>query len=359
MKKLLKTKIIPFFLSNRGCPFRCVYCNQFFQTGETASLKKQLDVFEEKVYRYLDTISGKHKIEIAFYGGTFTGLKEKEQRAFLSKAKRFLDKGIINSIRISTHPLFIDERKLSLLKEYEVKTVELGVQSFNNKVLFFSKRGYTRQTVFDAINLVKNFNFKLGIQLMAGLPMQSEKISYIDSIYSAKFNPDFIRIYPCIVFKNTKLYDYFKKNIYSPWNVKKSIMLVKKMLLYFYVRKINVIRVGIHPVSDVSIIAAGPYHFSFRLLCESALRYDLLKLVVKKFNVKNAEKINLYCSKKEADYFRGIKNHNIYKFMRKGYNLTINEKKPFEENYVEIDKKKYNLPYKDLNKIYKKLVFNE
>ena len=115
--------IIPLFVPQEGCPHKCVFCNQDRITGskESVTAKTVYDTVEE----YLQTINNKDAtIEISFFGGTFTGIREEKQRELLSVAKEYKDKGLIDKIRMSTRPDYINDYILSYLQEYSVDIIE-------------------------------------------------------------------------------------------------------------------------------------------------------------------------------------------------------------------------------------------
>ena len=64
-------------------------------------------------------------VEIAFFGGSFTAIDVEIQKSLLSVAKEYVDKGLVNDIRMSTRPDCIDKDILSMLKEYKVSIMNL------------------------------------------------------------------------------------------------------------------------------------------------------------------------------------------------------------------------------------------
>ena len=93
---------------------------------------------------YLETIKNKSAtIEVSFFGGTFTGIREEKQRELLKVAKEFKDKKLIDKIRLSTRPDYINDYILTYLKEYGVDIIELGVQSLDEEVLKKAGRGHS------------------------------------------------------------------------------------------------------------------------------------------------------------------------------------------------------------------------
>ena len=100
--------IIPIFVPHEGCPHNCVFCNQVRITGvkKEASGEEEgvtADKVRKIVDEYLKTLNKNATIEISFFGGTFTAIKEEKQRELLEVAKEYKDKGIIDKIRMATH----------------------------------------------------------------------------------------------------------------------------------------------------------------------------------------------------------------------------------------------------------------
>ena len=163
--------IIPVFIPHAGCPHDCVFCDQ---KAITARMEPPSPAdAEDLILRHLDYIKKRPSItnvEIAFYGGSFTGIPMEEQSAYLQIASEFKKKGLVQKIHLSTRPDYIDEAILTNLKKYGVDIIELGVQSFDPQVLRLSARGHDPEAVRRAAELIHACGFTLGIQLMIGLP---------------------------------------------------------------------------------------------------------------------------------------------------------------------------------------------
>lgn len=258
-----KQLIIPIFIPNSGCPHQCVFCNQSIITGKD-QFPNAIDVVNT-INTYLDTWKGSGKKEIAFYGGSFTGLDRNLQKIFLDTAYRFVSTGLIDSIRISTRPDYITNDCLEFLKRYQVEIVELGAQSMTDEVLKLSGRGHTARDTSIAVKLLKEYGLKVGLQLMPGLPGDS-----IDSIlYTSKkvieLNPDFVRIYPAIVIRDTPLEKLYLSGLYKPWSLTDMIDICRKMVALFHANGIPIIKIGLQSGEALKQgIVAGPYHQSFR-----------------------------------------------------------------------------------------------
>ena len=259
------------------------------------------------------------KKEIAFFGGSFTGIDEKKQEELLQIAYEYIKNGQVDSIRISTRPDYINKEILKRLKKYKVKTIELGVQSANDYILGRANRGHNFKDVVKASKLIRWYGFNLGHQMMVGLPDSSR----IDEINTAKalikLKPKMIRIYPVLVIKGTKLEKEYQEGIYEPLSVVQAVETCKQLVRMFNDKKIDVIRVGLQnteeicePGSQQSEVVAGPFHPAFRQLVESSLWYDAIVEKIKKLNVKVKE-VEVTVNPIDANNVIGHKRENIKK----------------------------------------------
>ena len=195
-----KEYVIPVFVPHLGCPNDCIFCNQKSISGQKKNLtkeeaKKTIDYFLENI-KYKDA-----KKEIAFFGGSFTGIDEKQQEELLQIAYEYIKNGQVDSIRISTRPDYINKEILKRLKKYKVKTIELGVQSANDYILSRANRGHTFKDVVKASKLIRWYGFNLGHQMMVGLP-ESNRIDEINTAKALiKLKPKMKIIYPVLVKK--------------------------------------------------------------------------------------------------------------------------------------------------------------
>lgn len=266
-----KFKIIPVFVPHKGCPNQCSFCNQRHITGQITETTPQMA--EETIKQYLKTIdTDNFHTEIAFYGGSFTAIDIDYQTELLKVAYKYVKSGNIKGIRLSTRPDAIDDTILDNLEKYGVTEIELGVQSMCDDVLELNKRGHTSKQVEEAVSLIKKHNFCLGLQMMTGLIGDT----YEKSVYTAnricELKPDFVRIYPTLVFNNTDLADLYRKGEYKPMTLEETVKLCKELLDIFENRNgIKVIRMGLF-MNDKEAkenFIAGPYHPRFRELVQN------------------------------------------------------------------------------------------
>lgn len=264
-----KRLIIPVFIPFGGCPSICVFCDQKSLTGAFA-LPSKTEVIAI-VEKHISTWKGSGKKEVAFYGGTFTGLPQGLMKDYLATAFGFKRSGRIDSIRVSTRPDLIDDSVCETLKSYGVETVELGVQSMNDRVLRLSGRGHTAADTIKAIETLKSLSFDVVAQLMPGLPGDDESTIVESAIKAAGLRPDAARLYPTVVVKGTELHEMYIKGEYEPWTLPSMVSALKKAVDIFEKAGIPVIRVGLHNSEAFAAkVIAGPYHPSLRDLIRAS-----------------------------------------------------------------------------------------
>ena len=290
-----KQYIIPIFVPHLGCPNDCVFCNQKSISGQMKNITKK-DI-EETIEFYLNNFKDKKAhIEVAFFGGSFTGIEEHLQEEYLSTAYSYIESGKIDGIRISTRPDYINKTILKRLKKYKVQTIELGVQSANDYILEKSARGHTFEDVKRASKLIRWYGFNLGHQMMVGLPESSREDEINTARKLIKLKPKMVRIYPVLVIKNTKLEKEYNKGNYEPLPLVQAVETCKEIYKMFTKKKIEVIRIGLQnteeissPENEKSQVVAGPYHPAFRQLVEGEVWYEIILNKIKKLNVKVKE----------------------------------------------------------------------
>ena len=275
-----KHAIIPIFIPHRGCPNDCVFCNQRKITARTAA--PTVDEVKNTIDTWLTTLGEVPTVEIAFYGGSFTAIPIDKQTAYLKVANEYIDQGKVSSLHISTRPDCIDEEILENLKRYNVSTIELGVQSFSDEVLRLSKRGHDSEIAKAAAKLIKARGFKLGIQLMIGLPGDSLERCIYSARETVALAPELARLYPTLVIDGTELYDMYEDGSYEALSKEEALLRTKEMYKILHSAGINIMRVGLKSTdiiggSDLSAINGGSYHPAFRQLVEGEIAYETLK----------------------------------------------------------------------------------
>lgn len=256
----MKHSIIPVFIPHVGCPYRCVFCNQWritghrdIPTGETVA---------QTIKSYTEHITEKRYWEAAFYGGSFTAIPGALQEELLRPAYEALQQGIIQGIRCSTRPDCMDHTVLDRLQAYGMKTVELGVQSMDEKVLKAAKRGHTAQDVIHATALLKERGFVVGHQLMPGLPGEDWESLKATTAEICALKPHISRIYPVVVISHTELAEAYEKGKYSPLSIAEGVRRAAYMKQAFLQAGIACIRTGLQATTDLDDgvqVLAGAY----------------------------------------------------------------------------------------------------
>lgn len=323
-----KEYIIPIFVPHLGCPNSCTFCNQKTISGQSKQVNAK-DVRDTIEY-YLSNFKDNNKyVEVAFFGGSFTGIEEEVQEELLQAAFEYVKQKKVNSIRISTRPDYIDKKILKRLKKYKVKTIELGVQSTNNYILSRCQRGHTFEDVKKASKLIRRKRFILGHQMMVGLP-ESTKLDEINTTKALiKLKPKIVRIYPVLVIKGTKLEEEYKSNEYIPLTVNQAVERCKEIVAMFNKKNIRVIRLGLQntntidePGHNESEVVAGPYHPAFRQLVESSMWYDSVLEHIKQFNTK-VKVVEIRANPMNINNIIGHKKENINK-LNEIYDVEVN-----------------------------------
>ena len=354
----MKKRIIPIFVPHRGCPHDCIFCNQKKITGVSTEVTSEeaRNIIEE----YLPTIPKDANVEIAFFGGSFTAIDEKTQNELLSVAKEYVDKGLVSDIRMSTRPDCISVDILNRLKKYKSTIIELGVQSLDAKVLHDSARGHDIESVIKSVHLIKESGINLGLQMMVGLPSDTEEKCIETAKKFIELDPFCVRIYPTLVVRDTGLETLLNKGEYKPFTLEQCISIVKKLLVLFYVNNINVIRVGLQATEDIQLgkgIVDGPYHPAFRELVEGEMIKDYLHYLV--IQNKTVSNIEVKTNNKNISKVVGNKKSNKLFFKNElNINMKIKPENLEEDEFIIIldNNKEINIKseemYKELYNIY-------
>ena len=276
-----RESIIPVFVPHLGCPNNCVFCNQQRISGALTpagpeDVKKAIENAES-----LPDIGSRR--QLAFYGGSFTAIPVEDQLSLLGAAKEYLDKGVIHSIRLSTRPDAIDGAVLKRLRSHGVETIELGAQSLNENVLLLSGRGHTAKDVEDASKLIKEAGFKLILQMMTGLPGDSDEACIETAKRIISLKPDGVRIYPTVIVRDTALYELWKAGLYDEHSVEDAVRVCAKLLPLFEEAGIPVIRLGLNPTDELSggDAAGGAYHPALGELVKSRIMLERARELLK------------------------------------------------------------------------------
>ncbi|WP_372745075.1 elongator complex protein 3 [Lutibacter sp.] len=310
---------IPIFIPELACPHQCVFCNQE-KISNTFSIPKPNDI-KNIIDSYLETIPEGSEINIAFFGGSFTGIPKEEMISYLKAAYPYVKNGQVQGIRISTKPDYITEPILDILEQFGVTAIELGAQSTNDLILVKSGRGHKFDAIEKAAHLIHKRNFELGLQMMLGLPHDTLELSLQTARDIVKLKANTTRIYPTVVVKGTVLEKMYLNGSYKALSLEEAVNWSKEVLKIFNNAGTKVLRVGLHPSEELELgksLVAGPIHPSFKEMVLSELWNDIL---LEKLTTKGDLKVKV--AKNQLNYAVGYKGKNRDFFKNKGYNIKF------------------------------------
>jgi histone acetyltransferase (RNA polymerase elongator complex component) len=307
--------IIPIFLPHAGCSHQCVFCNQKSITGikknspSTQQLQSQVEAF------LAYNVKQRRPVEIAFFGGNFLGQPTDAVQILLTEATKYIACGDVDSIRFSTRPDTIDRQRLDLISDFPVSTVELGVQSMDPGVLMASRRDHSDLDTEHATDLLKNDNYRIGLQIMIGLPEDTPEKMIKTGQRVADLKPDFTRIYPTLVIQGSPLAKWYQAGKYRPLSLKTAVTRVKDLYLLLNKAGIPVIRMGLQHeegFDDPGTILAGPYHPAFGHLVYSEIFLDCVSRAMAS-DSRQGQMIQIRLHPGNVSRMRGLNNKNIKK----------------------------------------------
>ena len=314
---------IPVFIPHLGCPNQCVFCNQRSITGvsefDPKSVKSVIDTA-------LETVEDDAEVEIAFFGGSFTGIDYDLMCELLSVAHSYVLSGRVQSIRCSTRPDYINANILDTLKHYGVKTVELGLQSASDDVLALTKRGHTFESEKQACKSIVDGGFSLVGQMMIGLPGSTPESEEETARFIVSTGAVGARIYPTVVFKDTELCCMAACGEYTPLSIEDAISRSAGVFRIFKDAGVEVIRIGLcssDNLSDEDTYYAGPNHPALGELVESEYYYGLIKEKITEMRIDGPCDVEICGAPRTLSKLIGQKKKNKFRLMSDFESLGI------------------------------------
>ncbi|MCQ2606123.1 MAG: radical SAM protein [Bacteroidales bacterium] len=314
---------IPIFLPQLACPHQCIFCNQNHISSQEHI--PSIDETRQIIERNLTTIPSDYTIQVAFFGGSFTGLPIETQESYLQIVQPFIKTKQVSSIRLSTRPDYITDEILAMLQKYNVQDIELGAQSTNDEILRLSGRGHNREAIQNASQKIKEYGFRLGLQMMIGLPGDTKEISLQTAQDIIDFGAETTRIYPTLVVSDTPLATLYNRGKYTPLSTEDAIDWTKDIYSLFIKNNITVLKVGLHPNKDFTNkehLLAGPFHPSFKELVLSEIWKDKLKQVMQ--NNCKQKNISIFTSSEEINNAIGYNSKNKKELLQLYKNVFFN-----------------------------------
>lgn len=250
---------IPIFIQHMGCPNQCVFCDQHTITGAHSFC-------EESVRRDIDaalgTMNGR-TCEIAYFGGSFTGIDRGQMLHLLDLAREYTDRGAVRGIRLSTRPDYISPEIVEILLRYPICAVELGIQSMDSAVLAACQRGHTVEDTAAACTLLREAGIPFVGQMMTGLPASDCEKEIETARQICEMGACGARIYPCIVFQKTPLAHMVDDGAYTPMSLEEAVERSAAVLETFNAFDVPCLKIGLHDgegLRDPDTCFAGPHH---------------------------------------------------------------------------------------------------
>lgn len=305
-----------------GCPFNCIYCDQKTISGQSYQMNRE--IMQKIVEENLATARKDRSVEIAFYGGSFTGIPVSLREDLLKTASEYMRTGAVESIRLSTRPDLIDVAVLKTLKEYNVDLIELGVQSMDDEVLKKCGRGHTSGDVYRAVELIRDAGISFGIQTMIGLPGDTVEKAIDTARKVVLLSPEVVRIYPTLVIRDTPLDIMYRRGDYTPLTLEESVSISARLLDIYSRNNINVIRVGLQPTDVINLsgnVTAGPFHPAFRLLAETELMRERIEKELTSRGIKGPGILVIHTSSRNISNVIGYRRKNA-EFIRNKFGFS-------------------------------------
>ena len=303
--------VIPIFIAHQGCPHQCLFCNQRSITGAPEGMVTAREV--EETIRTQLAWPRRHlaaPVQVAFYGGSFTGLAMEHQRELLGAAHPFLASGQVRELRLSTRPDYVTPEIAHFLREQGVGIVELGAQSLDDRVLAASGRGHTAAQVLAAVACLKEAGIQVGLQLMLGLPGDSTATTLASGRQAAGLGPDLVRLYPCLVISGSPLAEIYRQGEYQPLALSRAVALAGRLWRIFKAHRIPVVRMGLQPsLSLEKTVLAGPYHPAFGELVLSRLFFNQVRAALSARQPRQPYRLCL--ARADESIYRGRGNANV------------------------------------------------
>jgi len=302
--------VIPVFFPHAGCTVRCIYCQQGYITG----------IDEKSVRERIDRALGGRvePCEVGLFGGNIFGVKSADLERLFSFFAAY--RGILRGFRLSTKPVPLRDDTIDILKRNGVRLIELGIPTFNDVILAALNRAHTAKDLFRAFDRLEGEGFRLALQLMVGLP--GETMGDIEEAVEnmVRLRPEYIRIYPLVILRNTPLYRLYEIGEFTPIAFDEA--LERAALIYRKAREegIDVVNVGLTDNEMVrEMVAGGSYHPAFGNLVQSRIFRDALGAVLGK--IKGPREVTVVLHRNDIPLLVGYRRENLTHFASLGIAL--------------------------------------
>ena len=324
--------VIPVFIPHEGCLHCCIFCNQHSISGHSTAPVTG-DEVGATIRTWLERTKpeNREQVQVAFYGGSFTGLPAARQTELLAAVHPYRKQGAVQAIRLSTRPDYIDRDRLDLLCRHGVSIIELGAQSCDDGVLRQSGRGHSAADIAAACHLIKERGLRLGVQLMLGLPGERFRSLRRTVTEVIRLRPDFVRLYPVLILRDSGLADLYHRGGYRPLSLGRAVVLAAAMKKRFDDQGIGVVRMGLQPSAELErSLVAGPYHPAFGELVKARMMLRQVRQALA--GVPRTASVTLVIAERDQSIFRGLRSANLARLRQLGlldrFSLRVDPAQP-------------------------------
>ncbi len=286
---------IPIFIPHLGCPNMCVFCNQRSISGKTCFDRESVRL---EIETALSTIPRDCEVEIAYFGGSFTGIDRELMIYLLDTAQSFVNRddgyARVTGIRMSTRPDYISQEILDILSRYTVSAIELGLQSMDDGVLALSKRGHNAAQAETACKMIVERGYQLVGQMMIGLPGSTLESEIYTAEKICSLGAVGARIYPTVVFYDTELAQMAERGEYRMLELDDAIYRSARVLEIFEEHGVDCIRIGLcasENLSDESCVMGGANHPALGELVLGEYMLSKMCGLIDSFHTETKEKV--------------------------------------------------------------------
>lgn len=335
------------------CPGRCIYCPapkgmpKSYIASEPAAQRAwrlKFNPYQQVAKRIKVLENNGHnvdKIELIVLGGTWSFYPKKYQHWFiqrcfegangrksnsLAQCQKINEKAKhrIIGLSLETRPDYITTEELWHMRKLGCTHVQIGIQSLHQSVLDLVKRDDTLANMARATALLRDFGFKITYHLMPGLPGSTPKkdLTVFKKVFSdSRWQPDMLKIYPCVVVKNSLLYRWYKLGKYKPYSDKmlENLIIKIKQKVPPYVRINRLIR----DIPGPDIVAGNVITNLRQLLHDQGVKCQCIRCREVRAEKVRIDKVRLvrraYKAGQGIEHFLSYESHDrkkLYAFVR-------------------------------------------
>ncbi|MGQ9542514.1 MAG: tRNA uridine(34) 5-carboxymethylaminomethyl modification radical SAM/GNAT enzyme Elp3 [Candidatus Bathyarchaeia archaeon] len=244
------------------CPHgRCAYCPHFegvppsYTGKEPATMRGLQNLFDPylQVKSRLEQLKAighsTSKVDLIIQGGTFPASPIEYQRRFIKgcldaltgQISESLEEAMENAVwstnrnvglTVETRPDYATEKEIDNMLSMGVTRVEVGVQNLYDDIYRLVDRGHSLEDVIRSFRLLKDSGLKIVAHMMPGLPGSDQKRdfdAFIRLFADPDLKPDMLKIYPCLVLRGTKIYDWWVRGWFKPYGLEETVNLLSQV----------------------------------------------------------------------------------------------------------------------------------